>query len=56
MLAGIAEELCLSLVTIFDTLFATGQQNDAPQTRLQLFDQARDGLVISESAHTLILE
>lgn len=56
MLAGGAEELCPSQVTIFDTLFATSQQNDAPQTTPRPFDQARDGLVIGEGACTLVLE
>ncbi|WP_440682584.1 beta-ketoacyl-ACP synthase [Cysteiniphilum halobium] len=56
MLAGGAEELCPSQVTIFDTLFATSQQNDKPHMTPRPFDQARDGLVIGEGACTLILE
>ena len=56
MLAGGAEELCPSQVTIFDTLFATSQQNNAPDTSPRPFDKNRDGLVIGEGACTLILE
>jgi len=56
MVAGGAEELCPSEAAVFDTLFATSQRNDAPQTTPSPFDQARDGLVIGEGAGTLILE
>ena len=56
MLAGGAEELCPSQVSIFDTLYATSQMNDSPQLTPKPFDQNRDGLVIGEGACTLILE
>ncbi|MRT03330.1 beta-ketoacyl-ACP synthase [Ewingella americana] len=56
MVAGGAEELCPSEAAVFDTLFATSQQNDAPQLSPRPFDKARDGLVIGEGAGTLILE
>ncbi|GAB7268828.1 MULTISPECIES: beta-ketoacyl-ACP synthase [Dickeya] len=56
MVAGGAEELCPSEAAVFDTLFATSQRNDAPETTPAPFDTARDGLVIGEGAGTLILE
>ncbi|TPG55780.1 beta-ketoacyl-ACP synthase [Ewingella americana] len=56
MVAGGAEELCPSEAAVFDTLFATSQQNDAPKTTPRPFDVQRDGLVIGEGAGTLILE
>ncbi|UPT54104.1 beta-ketoacyl-ACP synthase [Dickeya zeae] len=56
MVAGGAEELCPSEAAVFDTLFATSQRNNAPETTPAPFDTARDGLVIGEGAGTLILE
>ncbi|GBU13354.1 3-oxoacyl-(acyl-carrier-protein) synthase II [Enterobacterales bacterium] len=56
MVAGGAEELCPSEAAVFDTLFATSQQNDAPKNTPRPFDAQRDGLVIGEGAGTLILE
>ena len=56
MVAGGAEELCPSEAAVFDTLFATSQRNEAPETTPSPFDQHRDGLVIGEGAGTLILE
>ncbi|MBJ7222256.1 MULTISPECIES: beta-ketoacyl-ACP synthase [unclassified Brenneria] len=56
MVAGGAEELCPSEAAVFDTLFATSQRNDAPETTPSPFDAGRDGLVIGEGAGTLILE
>ncbi|MBP2836534.1 MULTISPECIES: beta-ketoacyl-ACP synthase [Dickeya] len=56
MVAGGAEELCPSEAAVFDTLFATSQRNDAPETTPAPFDATRDGLVIGEGAGTLILE
>lgn len=56
MVAGGAEELCPSEAAVFDTLFATSQQNDAPKKTPRPFDVQRDGLVIGEGAGTLILE
>ncbi|KGT95596.1 3-oxoacyl-ACP synthase [Erwinia typographi] len=56
MVAGGAEELCPSEAAVFDTLFATSQRNDAPETTPSPFDKKRDGLVIGEGAGTLVLE
>jgi 3-oxoacyl-[acyl-carrier-protein] synthase II len=56
MLAGGAEELCVSECAVFDTLYATSCRNDAPSTTPRPFDQERDGLVIGEGASTLVLE
>ncbi|WOA53760.1 beta-ketoacyl-ACP synthase [Dickeya solani] len=56
MVAGGGEELCPSEAAVFDTLFATSQRNDAPETTPAPFDAGRDGLVIGEGAGTLILE
>ncbi|PLV62211.1 3-oxoacyl-ACP synthase [Erwinia sp. B116] len=56
MVAGGAEELCPSEAAVFDTLFATSQRNDRPQSTPSPFDRQRDGLVIGEGAGTLILE
>jgi len=56
MVAGGAEELCPSEAAVFDTLFATSQQNDTPQLSPRPFDKHRDGLVIGEGAGALILE
>lgn len=56
MIAGGAEELCPSEVAVFDTLFATSQNNDNPHLTPRPFDLQRDGLVLGEGASTLILE
>ncbi len=56
MIAGGAEELCVSEAVVFDTVYATSQRNDAPESSPRPFDKARDGLVIGEGAGTLILE
>lgn len=56
MIAGGAEELCVSQVAVFDTLYATSQRNNAPQLTPRPFDKDRDGLVIGEGAGVLILE
>lgn len=56
MLAGGAEELCVSEATVFDTLYATSTMNDTPEKAPRPYDQARDGLVIGEGAGTLVLE
>ena len=56
MIAGGAEELCPSQVSIFDTLYATSLKNKTPNTTPSPFDKDRDGLVIGEGAATLVLE
>lgn len=56
MIAGGAEELDVTQVAIFDTLFATSTKNSAPSTTPRPFDKERDGLVLGEGAGTLILE
>ncbi|WP_028769332.1 beta-ketoacyl-ACP synthase [Shewanella fidelis] len=56
MLAGGGEELCPTEAVVFDTLFATSTQNDAPNETPRPFDKGRDGLVIGEGACTLVLE
>lgn len=56
MVAGGAEELCVTEAAVFDTLYATSTQNDTPKQTPRPFDKNRDGLVIGEGAGTLILE
>lgn len=56
MIAGGAEELCISMAAVFDNLYATSTRNDAPSTTPRPFDRDRDGLVIGEGAGALILE
>lgn len=56
MIAGGAEELCITQGAVFDSLFATSVKNGAPETTPKPFDKERDGLVIGEGAATLILE
>jgi 3-oxoacyl-[acyl-carrier-protein] synthase II len=56
MIAGGAEELCVTEVAVFDTLFATSVRNDDAETTPRPFDIDRDGLVLGEGAGTLILE
>ena len=53
MIAGGAEELCVTEVAVFDTLFATSVRNDAADTTPRPFDAERDGLVLGEGAGTL---
>lgn len=56
MLAGGAEELCVTEAAVFDTLYATSTRNDRPDLTPRPFDRDRDGLVIGEGAGTLVLE
>ena len=56
MVAGGAEELCITEAAVFDTLYATSIKNDTPKLTPRPFDKDRDGLVIGEGAGTLILE
>lgn len=56
MVAGGAEELCITEAAVFDTLYATSVKNDTPELTPRPFDSDRDGLVIGEGACTLILE
>lgn len=56
MVAGGAEELCVTEAAVFDTLYATSTRNSQPEQTPRPFDQQRDGLVIGEGAGTLILE
>ena len=56
MIAGGAEELCVTEAAVFDTLYATSTKNDQPKLTPKPFDKDRDGLVIGEGACTLILE
>jgi 3-oxoacyl-[acyl-carrier-protein] synthase II len=56
MVAGGAEELCVTEAAVFDTLFATSIKNETPKLTPRPFDRDRDGLVIGEGACTLILE
>ncbi|CAG0961202.1 3-oxoacyl-[acyl-carrier-protein] synthase II [Methylophilaceae bacterium] len=56
MLAGGAEEISAPGAAVFDTLFATSNRNDTPETTPRPFDRDRDGLVVGEGACTLVLE
>jgi 3-oxoacyl-[acyl-carrier-protein] synthase II len=56
MIAGGAEELCVTEAAVFDTLYATSVCNDAADTTPRPFDAERDGLVLGEGAGSLILE
>lgn len=56
MIAGGGEELCMSEVYVFDSLFAASRKNDTPQLTPSPFDKNRDGLVLGEGACFLLLE
>jgi 3-oxoacyl-[acyl-carrier-protein] synthase II len=56
MVAGGSDELSPTHGAVFDTLFATSQKNDSPDSTPRPFDRDRDGLVVGEGAATLILE
>ena len=56
MVAGGAEEFCVTPVAVFDTMFATSTRNQEPALTPRPFDKDRDGLVLGEGACTLVLE
>ena len=56
MVAGGAEEFSVTQVAVFDTLFSTSCENDAPDATPRAFDKGRTGLVIGDGAATLVLE
>ena len=56
MIAGGAEELCVTEVAVFDTLFATSARNETADSTPRPFDAERDGLVLGEGAGSLVLE
>ena len=55
-ITGGAEEMHVSHIGVFDTLYATSTKNSTPKLTPSPFDKDRDGLVIGEGAGTLILE
>lgn len=56
MLAGGAEELCVTQAKAFDLLYAASRHNDSPASSPRPYDRERDGLVIGEGAAMLVLE
>lgn len=56
MIAGGGEELSVSQVYIFHSLFAASKKNSTPKLTPSPFDKDRDGLVIGEGACFLLLE
>ncbi len=55
VIAGGAEELCPSMTSVFDVLYATSTCNN-PELSPRPYDANRDGLVIGEGATSLVLE
>lgn len=56
MIAGGAEELCVSEAYTFNLLYATSLKNATPKATPSPFDKNRDGLVIGEGGGMLVLE
>lgn len=56
MIAGGAEELCVSEAYVFDTLYATSTKNNTPKQTPSPFDASRDGLVLGEGGAYVVLE
>lgn len=56
MIAGGGEELCMSEVYVFDSLYAASRKNSTPKLTPSPFDKDRDGLVLGEGACFLLLE
>ena len=56
MIAGGAEELCVSEAYTFNLLYATSLKNATPKLTPAPFDKNRDGLVIGEGGCMLVLE
>ncbi len=56
MIAGGAEELCIGLVGLFDSMNATTVGSLDPASASKPFSRARDGLVVAEGAAALVLE
>jgi 3-oxoacyl-[acyl-carrier-protein] synthase II len=57
VLCGGAEEMHISIATVFDSLFATTSHfNDRPEATPRPFSKDRDGIVVGEGSGTFILE
>jgi len=56
MIAGGAEQLCVTQAAVFDIIFAASLKKETPELTPRPFDVKRDGLVLGEGATTLILE
>ena len=56
MVAGGAEELCITEAAVFDTLYATSIKNDTPKNTPRPFDKNRDGFVMGEGAGIMVIE
>ena len=56
MVAGGAEELCIGLVGLFDSMNATAVGEVDPASASKPFSMAREGLVVSEGSSALVLE
>lgn len=56
MIAGGADEFCVTMSMVFDRLYATSRRQDDPQHAIRPFDATRDGLAIGEASGMLVLE